>query len=85
MSNRPVPASRLMNRFPILQGLQPFQWSGVSKNLLAGFTLAAMNIPQSLGYTKIAGTPVITGPLHASASPHRVLHLWFFALSRGGC
>jgi sulfate permease, SulP family len=29
--------------------------------LLAGVTLAAMNIPQSLGYTKIAGTPVITG------------------------
>jgi SulP family sulfate permease len=28
---------------------------------LAGVTLAAMNIPQSLGYTKIAGTPVITG------------------------
>jgi len=61
MSNRPVPASRLMNRFPILQGLRPFQWSEVSKNLLAGITLAAMNIPQSLGYTKIAGTPVITG------------------------
>jgi high affinity sulfate transporter 1 len=33
----------------------------VSKNLIAGFALAAMNIPQSLGYTKIAGTPVITG------------------------
>jgi len=61
MSNRPVPASRLMNRFPILQGLRPFRWSEVSKNLLAGITLAAMNIPQSLGYTKIAGTPVITG------------------------
>ncbi len=28
---------------------------------MAGLTLAAMNIPQSLGYTKIAGTPVITG------------------------
>jgi MFS superfamily sulfate permease-like transporter len=28
---------------------------------LAGFQLAAMNIPQALGYTKIAGMPVITG------------------------
>ena len=28
---------------------------------MAGLTLAAMSIPQSLGYTKIAGTPVITG------------------------
>jgi hypothetical protein len=60
-STRPVPASRLTDRFSILQGIRPFQWSGVSKNLLAGITLAAMNIPQSLGYTKIAGTPVITG------------------------
>jgi sulfate permease, SulP family len=43
------------------QGIRPFQWSELPRNLLAGITLAAMNIPQSLGYTKIAGTPVITG------------------------
>ena len=28
---------------------------------LAGLTLAAMNVPQALGYTKIAGMPVVTG------------------------
>jgi sulfate permease, SulP family len=28
---------------------------------MAGLALAAMNIPQSLGYTKIAGMPVVTG------------------------
>ena len=28
---------------------------------MAGVTLAAMNIPQAMGYTKIAGMPVITG------------------------
>jgi high affinity sulfate transporter 1 len=28
---------------------------------MAGLTLAALNIPQAMGYTKIAGTPVITG------------------------
>ena len=28
---------------------------------MAGITLAALNIPQAMGYTKIAGTPVITG------------------------
>jgi len=28
---------------------------------MAGLTLAAMNIPQALGYTRIAGTPVVTG------------------------
>jgi sulfate permease, SulP family len=31
------------------------------KDAVAGFQLAAMNIPQALGYTKIAGTPVVTG------------------------
>ncbi len=61
MSNRPVLATRLLNRMPLFQGLRPFQWLQLSKNLMAGCTLAAMNIPQSLGYTKIAGTPVITG------------------------
>jgi sulfate permease, SulP family len=53
--------NRLLDRLPLFQGLRPFQRSAVSKNLLAGFTLAAMNIPQSLGYTKIAGTPIVTG------------------------
>jgi SulP family sulfate permease len=53
--------NHFMDRVPLFQGLRPFQWSAVSKNLLAGFTLAAMNIPQSLGYTKIAGTPIVTG------------------------
>src|SRR5580700_219358 len=50
-----------MTRFPLFQGLRPVLWSEVPRNLLAGITLAAMNIPQSLGYASIAGTPVITG------------------------
>jgi sulfate permease, SulP family len=32
-----------------------------ARNSLAGVTLASMNIPQVLGYTRIAGTPVVTG------------------------
>jgi MFS superfamily sulfate permease-like transporter len=31
------------------------------RDALAGVQLAAMNIPQALGYTKIAGMPVVTG------------------------
>ncbi len=31
------------------------------RDALAGFELAAMNIPQALGYTRIAGTPLVTG------------------------
>jgi SulP family sulfate permease len=30
-------------------------------NLAAGISLAALNIPQAMGYAKIAGMPVITG------------------------
>ncbi|MFZ2088686.1 MAG: SulP family inorganic anion transporter, partial [Desulfobaccales bacterium] len=33
----------------------------IPADIMAGITLAALNIPQALGYTKIAGTPVITG------------------------
>src|SRR5262249_60201650 len=35
--------------------------AGAMRDALAGFTLAAMNVPQALGYTKIAGMPVVTG------------------------
>ncbi len=55
-------------------GLRPVEWSRIGKDSLAGVTLAAMNIPQVLGYTRIAGTPVVTGlytlllPLVAFAS-----------------
>src|SRR5262249_17863193 len=35
--------------------------AGALRDAVAGFTLAAMNVPQALGYTKIAGTPVVTG------------------------
>jgi len=31
------------------------------RDALAGVTLASMNTPQVLGYTRIAGTPVVTG------------------------
>lgn len=54
-SSTPPPSSRLF------QGLLPMERSAALRNALAGFTLAAMNIPQALGYTKIAGTPVISG------------------------
>jgi sulfate permease, SulP family len=45
----------------IFQGIRPFKRAAALRDALAGFTLAAMNIPQALGYTKIAGMPVVTG------------------------
>jgi high affinity sulfate transporter 1 len=35
--------------------------AGALRDALAGLELAAMNIPQALGYTKIAGMPLVTG------------------------
>jgi len=41
--------------------IRPYQRSWLSQDVLAGVTLAALAIPEVMGYTKIAGTPVITG------------------------
>jgi SulP family sulfate permease len=55
-------AKRLSRRrWPLFQGILPLDRAQILPNLMAGVTLAAMNIPQAMGYTKIAGTPVITG------------------------
>ncbi len=45
----------------VLQGIRPFDRSLLSRDVVAGITLAALAIPEVMGYTKIAGTPVITG------------------------
>ena len=45
----------------ILGGLRPFKPREALKDAIAGLTLASMNIPQVLGYTRIAGTPIVTG------------------------
>jgi SulP family sulfate permease len=45
----------------LFQSVRPLTLSGVIRDAAAGVQLAAVNIPQSLGYTKIAGTPVVTG------------------------
>ena len=46
---------------PILEGILPIDPSRISGDVIAGATLAALAIPEVMGYTKIAGTPVITG------------------------
>ena len=48
-------------RFSLFGGLRPFRANEAVRDALAGVTLASINIPQVLGYTRIAGTPVVTG------------------------
>src|SRR6202789_940841 len=49
------------SRLRLFQGIRPVSRAGAIRDGLAGLQLAAMNIPQALGYTKIAGMPVVTG------------------------
>lgn len=48
-------------RVRLFNGIRPVSRAGVLRDMLAGITLASMNIPQVLGYTRIAGTPIVTG------------------------
>jgi MFS superfamily sulfate permease-like transporter len=44
-----------------MQGLPPLNKLQLGSDIMAGITLAALGIPEVMGYTKIIGTPVITG------------------------
>jgi high affinity sulfate transporter 1 len=44
-----------------MQGLLPLEGAQLGPDIIAGITLAALGIPEVMGYTKIIGTPIITG------------------------
>ncbi len=44
-----------------LQGILPIRRAMIPKEVVAGLTLAALGIPEVMGYAKIAGMPVVTG------------------------
>ena len=50
-----------LGALPVMRGVLPIERSRVSADVLAGITLAALGIPEVLGYAKIAGMPVVTG------------------------
>ncbi|WP_434666656.1 SulP family inorganic anion transporter [Paraburkholderia sp. A3BS-1L] len=56
-----VSADAAVPRLPFLHGLLPFNRSQLPHDIVAGITLAALGIPEVMGYTKIAGTPTVTG------------------------
>jgi SulP family sulfate permease len=66
-------------RLPVMEGLLPIKVSQVPAEVIAGLTLAALAIPEVMGYTKISGTPVITG-LYTMLIP--TLLFAFFGSSR---
>ena len=57
----PASLDRWLRAQPVLQGVLPIDRSRVPTDMLAGLTLAALGIPEVLGYAKIAGMPLVTG------------------------
>ncbi|WP_322043457.1 SulP family inorganic anion transporter [Paraburkholderia sp. J67] len=45
----------------LFRGARPFSRAGALRDAKAGIMLASMNIPQLLGYARIAGMPAVTG------------------------
>jgi SulP family sulfate permease len=60
MSTNPVNNKSRKNPI-ILAGILPIDRSRIIIDISAGVTLAALAIPEVMGYTKIAGMPVVTG------------------------
>jgi high affinity sulfate transporter 1 len=46
---------------PMFEGILPIARADISVEVIAGVTLAALAIPEVMGYTQIAGMPVVTG------------------------
>jgi high affinity sulfate transporter 1 len=51
----------MMSPVAVLEGIRPYERRWVARDVVAGVTLAALAIPEVMGYSKIAGMPVITG------------------------
>ncbi len=48
-------------RYPLMQGLLPVERARLPGDVVAGVTLAALAIPEVMGYAKIAQLPVVMG------------------------
>src|SRR5215475_10333047 len=45
----------------LFQSMRPMDYASTARDATAGIELAAMSMPQSLGYASIAGMPAVTG------------------------
>ncbi len=51
----------VQHRSRLFQGILPWNRSNITNDILGGIVLAAIGIPEVMGYTKISGTPIATG------------------------
>jgi len=68
----------------LLEGILPIDRPRLPMEIVAGVTLAALAIPVTMGYTKIAGMPVITG-LYTILFPLAVFAIFGVWRSSGWC
>ena len=69
----------MLHSLSVLRGILPVTAATIKRDGLAGIVLASMNIPQVLGYARIAGMPAITG-LYTAFLP--IIAFAFFGASR---
>ena len=50
-----------IEKYPVLEGILPVSKTQIPLDIIAGITLAALAIPEVMGYAKIAGVPVVLG------------------------
>jgi high affinity sulfate transporter 1 len=60
-SNANTAQHPVKKRSRLFQGILPLRRSTIGNDMIAGIVLAALGIPEVMGYTKIAGTPIATG------------------------
>lgn len=53
--------ARAPRRFFLIETFTGYRHSWLGPDIVAGVTLAAVAIPECMGYTKIVATPVVTG------------------------
>ena len=58
---QPKKARSTLPSSQLLEGVRPFDKKRFPMEIVAGITLACLAIPEVMGYTSIAGMPVITG------------------------
>ena len=56
-----TPTGPSKHRLPVLQAVLPLDRKKLSGDVAGGITLAALGIPEVMGYSNIAGMPVVTG------------------------
>ena len=71
--------ANITTRLGVLKGVLPLSRAAAARDALAGVQLASMDIPQVLGYARIAGMPAVTG-LYTAFLP--LIAFAFFGASR---